>query len=55
MKKTLLFTLCLVGVIGHAQADSCDPAKTGATNVMNVRIDGKADEIRSTIFRAAPG
>ncbi|PRX31676.1 hypothetical protein B0G75_105466 [Paraburkholderia sp. BL18I3N2] len=41
-----LFSLC-IGT--SAFADSCDPAKVGATNSMNVTIDGKETEIRQAM------
>lgn len=34
-------------------ADTCDPAKSGAINAMNVVIDGKESEIRASIIALA--
>lgn len=48
MKKILLAIISIF-LCNYALADSCDPAKVGAQNAMNVKIDGKAQEIRSTL------
>ncbi|MGZ5009417.1 MAG: hypothetical protein ACXV74_00480 [Methylobacter sp.] len=51
MKKSLLFAFWFssIGIISYAYADSCDPAKVGAINVMGVRVDAKKEEILATI------
>lgn len=49
MQKTLVALFSLIGLTSLAYADSCDPAKSGAANAMNVRVDGKASEMRATI------
>jgi hypothetical protein len=47
--RNLLIAVSVLTASALAHADTCDPAKVGAQNAMNVRIDGKAQEIRSSL------